>query len=206
MTPDPIPARPYRGVGPDERRAQRRRRLIEAAVAVYGEGGYRQATVKGVCAAAGLTERYFYESFANSEELLIASFNAVTFSVLKEVTRAAHAAGRSRKARGHAMLSAYFSALQRDPRSARVFLVEIRGVSRAVDTAFDMALREIGHQVARIMAPPSMQRDELLQAGVIGGVIHIALRWIEQGYQPSLEEATQTALRLGLVLGRAGTR
>jgi AcrR family transcriptional regulator len=206
MTPDPIPARPYRGVGPDERRAQRRRRLIEAAVAVYGEGGYRQATVKGVCAAAGLTERYFYESFANSEELLIASFNAVTFSVLNEVTRAAHAAGRSRKARGHAMLSAYFSALQRDPRSARVFLVEIRGVSRAVDTAFDMALREIGHQVARIMAPPSMQRDELLQAGVIGGVIHIALRWIEQGYQPSLEEATQTALRLGLVLGRSGTR
>jgi AcrR family transcriptional regulator len=204
MTPDTNPARPYRGVGPDERRAQRRRRLIEAAVAVYGEGGYRQATVKGVCTAAGLTERYFYESFANSEELLIASFNAVTFSVLNEVTRAAYAAGRSRKARGHAMLSAYFSALQRDPRSARVFLVEIRGVSRAVDTAFDAALREIGRQVARIMAPPSMQGDELLQAGVIGGVIHIALRWIEQGYQPSLEFATETALRLGMVLGRAG--
>jgi AcrR family transcriptional regulator len=200
MTPDPIPARPYRGIAPDERRAQRRRRLIEAAIAVYGERGYRQSTVKAVCEAAGLTERYFYESFANSEELLIAGFNAVTFSVFEEVTRAAQAAGRSRKARTHAMLSSYFKALQRDPRSARVFLVEIRGVSREVDTAFDAALREIGRQVARIMAPPGRQDDELLQAGVVGGVIHIALRWIEQGYEPSLDVVTDTALRLGMVL------
>lgn len=36
--------------------------------------GYRNATVKAVCEAAGLTERYFYESFSNSEELLVASF------------------------------------------------------------------------------------------------------------------------------------
>lgn len=169
---------------------------------MYGERGYRQATVKAVCEAAGLTERYFYESFANSEELLIASFNAVTFSVFQEVQRAAQAAGRSRKARSRAMLSAYFAALQREPRSARVFLVEIRGVSREVDKAFDAAVREIGREVARIVAPPDAKDDELLQAGVVGGVIQIALRWIEQGYSPSLEEATDTALRLGMVLAR----
>lgn len=202
MTPDTVSvsARPYRGLSPEQRRTERRRRLIEAAVAVYGERGYRQATVKAVCEAAGLTERYFYESFASSEELLIASFNAVTFSVLGEVRQAAQAAGRSRKAKSRALLGAYFAALQREPRSARMFLVEIRGVSRAVDKAFEAALREIGHEVARIIAPPGGQDDELLQAGVIGGVIHIALRWIEQGYSPSLDEVTDTALRLGMVL------
>jgi AcrR family transcriptional regulator len=202
MTPDTASARPYRGLSPEQRRSDRHRRLIEAAVAVYGERGYRQATVKAVCEAAGLTERYFYESFANSEELLIASFNAVTFSVFQEVQRAAQAAGRSRKARSRAMLSAYFTALQREPRSARVFLVEIRGVSRDVDKAFDAAVREIGREVARIVAPPDAQDDELLQAGVVGGVIQIALRWIEQGYSPSLDEATDTALQLGMVLAR----
>jgi AcrR family transcriptional regulator len=202
MTPDIIPSRPYRGLGPDERRAQRRARLIEAAVAVYGERGYRHATVKAVCEAAGLTERYFYESFANSEELLIAGFNAVTFGVFGEVMAAAQDAGRSRKARSRAMLQTYFAALQREPRSARVFLVEIRGVSREVDKAFDTALREIGRQVAQVVAPPSGQDDELLQAGVIGGIIHIALRWIEQGYEPSLDAVTDTALRLGMVLAQ----
>jgi AcrR family transcriptional regulator len=203
MAPDTIPSRPYRGLGPDERRAQRRARLIEAAVAVYGERGYRHATVKAVCEAAGLTERYFYESFANSEELLIAGFNAVTFGTFEEVMAAAQGAGRSRKARSRAMLQAYFAALQRDPRSARVFLVEIRGVSRDVDKAFDAALREIGRQVAQVVAPPEAQDDELLQAGVVGGVIHIALRWIEQDYSPSLDVVTDTALRLGMVLAQS---
>jgi AcrR family transcriptional regulator len=189
-------------VSQDERRAQRRSQLIAAAIAVYGERGYRQATVKAVCEAAGLTERYFYESFANSEDLLVASFNAVTYSVFGEIRQAAATAGRSRTARARAMLRAYFAALQRDPLSARVFLVEIRGVSREVDKAFDVALRAIGEEVARSVAPAGTPADPLLEAGVVGGVIHIALRWIEEAYSPDIEQVTDSALRLGMVLAR----
>lgn len=58
MSRETSPARTYRGVSQDERRAQRRSQLIGAAIQVYGERGYRQATVKAVCEAAGLTERY----------------------------------------------------------------------------------------------------------------------------------------------------
>jgi AcrR family transcriptional regulator len=186
-------------VSQDERRAQRRSQLIAAAIAVYGERGYRQATVKAVCEAAGLTERYFYESFANSEDLLIASYNAVAYAVFGEIREAAAAAGATRTERARAMLRAYFTALQRDPRSARVFLVEIRGVSRAVDKAFDASLRAIGEEVARIAGPGGVDLDPLLQAGVVGGVIHIALRWIEDGYSPDIERVTDSAMRLVLV-------
>jgi hypothetical protein len=108
------------------------------------------------------------------------------------------------------MLDAYFGALQRAPASARVYLVEIRGVSREVDKAFDAALRAIGAEVARQIAPGSAasdaQSDELLQAGVVGGVMHIALRWIDAGYQPPLAVVTDTALRLGMVLAHTGAR
>jgi len=199
MTPDPLPARAYRGVSPEERRAQRRAKLIAAAIAVYGKRGYRQATVKAVCEEAGLTERYFYESFENSEDLLITSYNAVTYAVFGEIAAAAGTAGKARGERARAMLHAYFAALQRDPLSARVFLVEIRGVSRAVDKAFDTSLRAIGQEVAR-HAGPAAAADELLQAGIVGGVMHIALRWIDQGYQPPIESVTETALRLGMLL------
>ena len=202
MPPQPIALRPYRGIPQDERRAQRRSQLIAAGVAVYGERGYRQATVKAVCEAAGLTERYFYESFANSEELLIACFNAVTYAVLGEIMDSARQAGRARNARARAMLHAYFAALQREPRSARVFLVEIRGVSRAVDKAFDSALRAIGDEVGRAVVAPGTPSDPLLQAGIVGGVIHIALHWIEDGYTPDIERVTDSALRLGMVLAR----
>lgn len=204
MSREPQPApRPYRGVSQDERRAQRRSQLIAAAIQVYGERGYRQATVKAVCEAAGLTERYFYESFANSEELLIASYNAVTFSVFGELRKAAEAAGADRAERARAMLRAYFAALQAEPRSARVFLVEIRGVSRAVDKAFDASLRQIGDALAQMSGPETEDPDPLLLAGVVGGVIHIALRWIEDGYTPAIDSVTDSAMRLAMVAPKA---
>jgi AcrR family transcriptional regulator len=206
MSEQIITARPYRGVSHDERRAHRREQLVAAAIAVYGERGYRHATVKAVCEAAGLTERYFYESFANSDELLIASYEAVTANVFGLLTRAAQAAGRNRTERARAMLGAYFTSLQADPRSARVFLVEIRGVSRAVDKAFDASLRSIGREVARLVGSPRVAQDELLQAGTVGGVIHIALRWIEDDYAPAVETVTESALRLMMVLARSPRR
>jgi len=197
-----LSTRSYRGQSQEQRRADRRARLIAAALAVYGERGYQGATVKGICEAAGLTERYFYESFVNSEALLIDCFHLVTARVMDDIVRAGEAAGRGNVARSRAMLHAYFSALQRESRMARVFLVEIRGVSRAVDAAFETSLRAIGQEVARLVAPAEAVQDELLQAGVVGGVISIALRWIENGYQPPVEQAVDSALRLGTVLAK----
>lgn len=198
-----LSTRSYRGQTQEQRRAERRARLIAAAIAVYGERGYHQATVKGVCEAAGLTERYFYESFVNSEALLIDCFHVVTATVMGEIVRAGAAAAPDRMARSRAMLHAYFSALQRESRKARVFLAEIRGVSRAVDAAFDDALKAIGKEVARMTTPAGAIEDELLQAGVVGGVIAIALRWIANGYQPPIEQAVESALKMGTVLAVA---
>ena len=150
-----------------------------------------------------------FSAFALATPLGDADRDALTAEVeelLGAVTQAAREAGRGRIARSRAMLHAYFAALQREPRSARVFLVEIRGVSRAVDQAFDAALRSIGREVARIVAPPGAPEDELLQAGVVGGVIHIALRWIDDGYAPDIERVVDTALRLGAVLSHAPRR
>ncbi len=204
MTSESTGSRAYRGASAEQRRAERRDKLIAAAIAVYGGRGYRHATVKAVCGAAGLTERYFYESFENSEQLLVASFNTVTCAVFGAITAAA--AGRGRVARARAMLDAYFSALQREPAPARVYLVEIRGVSREVDKAFDAALRAIGAEVARQIAPAGAAPDALLEAGIVGGVMHIALRWIDDGYQPPLAVVTDTALRLALLLARPAAR
>ena len=70
--------RTYGGQSSGERQAERKERLIRAAIATYGEQGYRHTTVSDVCRMAGLTPRYFYESFVNSEALLIAAYKAVT--------------------------------------------------------------------------------------------------------------------------------
>jgi AcrR family transcriptional regulator len=201
--PSPATPRRYRGSSVEERRAQRREQLIQAAIQVYGEQGYRNATVKSVCEAAGLTERYFYESFANSEELLVASFQAVMDFLLRELEKASAEATGGAAERVRAMLTAYYAALQLHPQSARVFLVEISGVSPAVDQALEASLRGFGELLARTLDPQgkgSASDEPLLRAGVVGGIIHIALSWIASGYAQTIHEVVDTAMRLCLVL------
>ncbi|SNS90692.1 transcriptional regulator, TetR family [Noviherbaspirillum humi] len=196
MPPKTASARAYRGLSQEERRADRRRRLITAAVELYGERGYRQSSVKAVCEAAGLTERYFYESFGNSEELLIACYQAVTHGVFREISQAAENDGEP-QARARAMLHAYFSALRREPRSAQVFLVEIRGAGQAVDAAFNAALRGIAQEVMRILGAAPGPAQELLALGIVGGISQIALHWIQQDYAPPIEKVVEAAMKLG---------
>jgi AcrR family transcriptional regulator len=203
MTSSSVSNRRYRGSSAEERRAQRREQFLKAAIRVYGEQGYRNATVKAVCEAAGLTERYFYESFSKSEELLTASFQAVTHFLLGELEKAGTEAPGGPVERARAVLNAYYEALQRSPQSARVFLVEISGVSPTVDRALGAFLRALGDLLARTLDTQGGSRTTtapLLRAGVVGGVIHIALSWIASGYSQPIHEVVDAALRLCLVL------
>ena len=190
----------YRGSAVAERRAQRRQKLIEAASQVYGEKGYRHAGVKQVCDAAGLTQRYFYESFAHSDELLIASYEQAARWMRETNMAAAQAAGKDPIERSKAMLLSYFQQLKANPTLARLLLIEIRGISPAVDRAIENALQATSDDIANVLARPGQQFDALLQAGILGGVIHIALYWMASGYSTPVEDVTNTALKLGVSL------
>lgn len=192
--------RRYRGTSTEERKAQRRQQLIDAAARIYGEHGYRHSGVKQVCDAAGLTQRYFYESFGHSDELLIACYEQTARKVREWNMAAAEAAGDDRSARSRAMLQAYFTYLRENPNEARLLLVDIRGISPSVDEAIDRSLRASSQDMTRALAQPGQHFDEMLQAGILGGVIHIALYWMESGYRQSVETVTETALKLGASL------
>lgn len=55
----------------------RRDELIAAGVALLGGESGPALTVRAVCRAAGLTERYFYESFADRDEFVRAVYDDV---------------------------------------------------------------------------------------------------------------------------------
>ena len=108
----------------------------------------------------------------------------------------------SKEARTRAILLAYFRALRDNPQSAKVFLLEIHGVSEEVDKAFADGLRSFGEGLARALSPDASSCSSLLQAGVIGGVMHIALQWLSQDFQASEQEAVEAAWGLCSVLTR----
>ena len=73
--------------------AGRRARFIEAGIEVFGQQGLRGATVRGVCAAAGLTDRYFYESFPSLEALLQAVYQQLSDELAQGLERLLRADG-----------------------------------------------------------------------------------------------------------------
>lgn len=200
MTTPTSTKRRYRGSDVEERRAERRRLLIAAATEVYGRNGYRHAGVKQVCDAAGLTQRYFYESFSHSDELLIACYEQAAERVRDLNMAAAESAGSDPMDRSRAMLRAYFQFLKDEPNLARLMLVDIRGISPDVDRAIERALHASSEDMTRALAQPGQHFNEMLQAGILGAVIHIALYWMAGGYAQPVEEVTETALRMGVTL------
>src|SRR5688572_25842106 len=67
----------YRGASLENRQSERRHKLVAAGMKVMGTVGFHDATVRAICTQAGLTERYFYESFDSLEELLCAVYQAI---------------------------------------------------------------------------------------------------------------------------------
>ncbi len=183
----------------DERRAERRTQIMRAALKLYGEVGYRNAPVKAVCDEAGLTERYFYESFVNSEALLQACFLAVTRDLLARMREAAGLHDGTALERVRAALIIYLGYLQSGPAAARVFLLEIGGVSQATDAIVSASLDAFGQLLTDVLRRDG-DLDEagspLLLRGVIGGGLHLAQAWISSGCTESIDHVADIALRL----------
>jgi AcrR family transcriptional regulator len=191
MTQAEVPGRTYGGVSPGQRQADRRARLIEAAIQVYGEVGFKNASVKAVCQTAGLTERYFYEAFANSEAMLIATYDDVNTHFVQTIREAGNAAPHDRES---AMMTAYLLGLKKQPREAHLFLVEVRGVSPAVDAVITTWVDRFGAMIAETLHAPDP--DRLLIRGTVGGLLHLATAWIETGYDAPIEHVVRQCLVL----------
>ncbi|KUI32879.1 TetR family transcriptional regulator [Mycobacterium sp. IS-1742] len=67
----------WSGVPLQDRQALRRDELIAAGVKLLGGAGGPALTVRAVCREAGLTERYFYESFVDRDEFVRAAYDDV---------------------------------------------------------------------------------------------------------------------------------
>ncbi len=52
MTPDSPPARRYGGKSLEQRREERRRRLLDAGLELFGTQGFQHTTIEQLCATA----------------------------------------------------------------------------------------------------------------------------------------------------------
>lgn len=186
--------RVYGGISAQDRREQRRTALIESGLRLFGTDGYLNVPVKRICDDAGLTQRYFYESFNDREALLDAVYRHCVADLRESTSLAAveylagvpdipeggavpeaHIAGLARAAFG-----AFLSSLTVDPRRARVLLIEVVGVSPALEQLRIGAIHDWADLIVGFTtADPAgaTDRKRLAAIGLVGAITQLLVDW-----------------------------
>lgn len=198
--------RSYGGETSDERLARRRRQLLDAGLEVFGTTGYHAATVRQLCREAGLTDRYFYEQFDNTEALLLAVYAECMDRLASAAIDAVASAGAELETVAKTALSAFLGVTEDDPRLARVVWFEVLGVSPTVEKAYlarmasfgefitDVTVRQVGR------SPRKGVSSDVLSRAAVGGVSHAVMGWVSSDFQPSRRTmvATLTTFLVGV--------
>lgn len=194
----------YRGVSAEERAADRRARLMEAALEVWADPG-RRTTMTAICSEAGLTERYFYESFSDLDDALNAVLTAVGEEIETTCTAAADAVEEDPAARVYAAINAFVQFLVDDPRKGRVSLIEAQATPelRQRRTALLRSLAEYATREARDhfgLPPRSAREDEFTGLMFIGGMAETFTSWLDGTLEATPEELLDVSARAFLCL------
>ncbi|MGW0765700.1 TetR/AcrR family transcriptional regulator [Streptomyces sp. NPDC002676] len=205
----------YGGRSAEERKAERRRRFLDAALRLFGDSpGYRGTTVAALSQAAGLSTRQFYEEFHTLEDVLAALHLEVNAWAERAVLDAlATAEGLPLAERVAVLFHAYARDVTSDPCRIRIAFVEIIGVSARLEEQrlsrrarwVDLIRAEADAAVARGEAAP---RDYHLAAtafiGSVNGLLH---DWSAGWVAASLDEVVDELVRQLLgILRPAGWR
>jgi AcrR family transcriptional regulator len=169
----------WSGVPLEDRQALRRDELVAAGVQLLGEKSGPAVTVRAACRQSGLTERYFYESFADRDEFVRAVYDDVctrAMSTLMSATTPREAVER------------FVALMVDDPVRGRVLLlapavepVLVRSGAEWMPNFIDLLQRkltEIGDPV----------RQKMIATGLIGGLTTLFTAYLDGRLEATREQ------------------
>lgn len=178
-TVPPARARPYRGVDAAERLAARRANLLDAGLDLLGADEPAELTVRAICRRAGVAARYFYESFADKDELVAAVFDWVIADLAATTEAAVAAAPPSEQTR--AGMANIVRAINEDPRVGRLLfsaqLANVVLVRKRVESSALFAMLS-GRYVENALRVPENDRIKAAAHFVVGGVGQTISAWL----------------------------
>jgi AcrR family transcriptional regulator len=197
----------YGGVSARERQAARRERLLHAAYDLLGTDGWQATTVRAVCRRAGLTPRYFYESFRELDGLVVAVFDEIVAELVEVVLGAVAAAPDDAHAKARAAIGGFIKHVTADPRRAQIVFSEALGSEALARRRFETL-----HSFARLIAEQGRAfygirgHDRLADTTaymLAGGLAELLLAWRDGTIQSSVEELIDDCTMLFVATGEA---
>jgi AcrR family transcriptional regulator len=186
--------RRWSGVPLEDRQALRRDELIGAGVQLLGGESGPAVTVRAVCREAGLTERYFYESFADRDEFV----RAVYDDVCARAMAALMSATTPREA-----VERFVALMVDDPVRGRVLLlapavepVLVRSGAEWMPSFIDLLQRKLTQ-----IGDPVRQR--MIATSLIGGLTALFTAYLDGRLAASREQFIDYCVEM--LLSRAAT-
>lgn len=188
----------WHGTARHTRDDERRRRLLDAALELYGTIGYRATTVQAVCRLAKVSTRSFYELYSDQEQLLERLYHDLNGEVLQAITDISIDSSPDAFTAARTLVAAALGPMLHDERKARVLEVEAVGISEAFE-------RERRLTFQRLAAAMDTAFEALVNAGLIlatpggltslilvGGITEVLVQRVQT--EPSRREPTEEFL------------
>jgi len=193
----------WNGLSTEERQRERRQLLVEAAYDLLATEGSAGTTVRAVCARARLNPRYFYESFSDLDELLVAVYDDVFRQLQRRAAQAVAEAGDDDAAM-RASVEATVRFVDEDRRRGRILYVEALG-----NEALNVRRVRAGASLVELVQQDHSRRDgqihdprigRLGAAVLVGGFSELLVAWldgrIELGTEELIDDATEVFLAI----------
>ncbi|HOO37909.1 MAG TPA: TetR/AcrR family transcriptional regulator [Deltaproteobacteria bacterium] len=197
----------YGGIDASQRKEERRKKLIGAGLEAFGTKGYVKTTIRTICAISGLTQRYFYESFTNKEDLLCAVYQALKEEEMNDAMEVFSNSKAEPLQAASLAMEKFFRCFQQDPRKAQVQFFEVLGVSPRIDQEYQDGMRALADMVKIFLCRiyPSIPEETLnrsiIPTALAGSIIFISHEWILNGFMTPLEDIITQLMDLFVSIG-----
>jgi len=176
----------YRGASTEERREDRRRRLLDAALEIVGTQGLASLTVRRVCEQAKVGPRFFYEAFPDLDALAITLLLELQTSALDRARAAVAACTGTPPERIRAGVGAIIGELVDDPRRANIVFAQAFGNEALMRSRF-ASMRTVAATIieqTRVILDIPEGHDTAVAATsqlITGGAAELVLVWLDGG-------------------------
>lgn len=190
------PVRAYRGESAEDRRLQRREKLMEAAFDSFAKHGISKTTMRDICTSARLTDRYFYEVFRNTEDAFDAVHQWQREQLVARMGTALLAAPKDMMQLARAGLGAFYTFIKEDPRRAQVLLIDAFSANQQSVEKSQKAVHEyvtLMSNYAHILFPKIKHGFdmEMLLWGMLGMVIQVGTFWARSDFKQPIEDVLE---------------
>lgn len=165
-----------------ERKDARRRKLLDAAIRLFGAGGYHATTVPMIVAKAGSSIGSFYFYFRNKEDIFAAALQDLGERI-SEALNQAIAAAPEPLLQMKAAVMRLFLFLAEHPAEARILIVESSGLGRRLEqirrSILDSHARSVERTLSQLAPVLPPLHISFAAHCWVGAVFEAVCHWLE---------------------------